>query len=161
MTGSTQPSAPFMLSRQTVAAAVLLVLMGCTRGDARARPAEQAGAVAAVRAALDTSVAAWNRGDLDGHVAVYADSAVFRPSGEARGPIQARRNFVQFFARPTERPRLTLDSLVVSTMGADHVLATGQYVLTGGTVAVPRRGWFTEVWARTPQGWRIILDHSS
>lgn len=117
--------------------------------------------VRAVRAALDSSVAAWNRGDLEGHVAVYADSAVFRPEGPARGRVQARQNFARFFAEAATRPRLALDSLTVTGLGSDHVLATGQYVLNGGRVDVPRRGWFTEIWGRTPARWRILLDHSS
>jgi hypothetical protein len=42
-----------------------------------------------VRAALDSSVAAWNRGDIDAHVVVYADSAVLLPATGGRGPAQA------------------------------------------------------------------------
>lgn len=119
-------------------------------------------AVHDVHAALDTSVAAWNRGDLDAHVAVYADSAVLLPATEGRGPAQARHTFERFFAVPAERPTLMLDSLQLKALGDAHVLVRGQYVLQGGRVdGAPRRGWFTEVWAHTAEGWRIIHDHSS
>jgi len=139
----------------------IIALAGCTRDDKAASRSSLADAGSEVRAALDSSVDAWNHGDLEGHVAVYADSAVFRPGGGERGRVQARRTFAPFFANPRARPRLALDNLAVSAMSAEYVLATGQYVLTGDTVTVSRRGWFTEVWVRTPQGWRIILDHLS
>lgn len=144
-----------------ISSCLALTVAGLVSACSRPDRTDPAAARAAVRAALDTSVAAWNRGDLDAHVAIYADSAVFRPSGGARGPTQARRAFAGFFAVPARRPALALDSLTVVALGADHVLATGQYVLTGGVVPGARRGWFTEVWTRTAAGWRIVLDHST
>ena len=115
-----------------------------------------------VRVALDSSVAAWNRGDLTAHVSIYADSAVLLPGTDGRGPTQARRTLERFFVVPAERPVLALDSIQLTLLGDAHVLVRGQYVLQGGRVhGTPRRGWFTEVWALTAAGWRIIHDHSS
>lgn len=116
----------------------------------------------AVLDALDASVVAWNRGDLDAHVAVYADSAVLLRATAGRGPAHARRTLERFFVVPAERPVLMLDSVQFTPLGDAHVLVRGQYVLQGGRVDdTPRRGWFTEVWARTTRGWRIVHDHSS
>ena len=141
-----------------VCCATLLLLATC-------RSAHDDAGITGVRdvhAALDTSVAAWNRGDLDAHVAIYADSAVLLPATDGRGPAQARRTLARFFGVAAERPVLALDSLQLEALGDTHVLARGQYVLLGGRVdGTPRRGWFTEVWAHTTQGWRIIHDHSS
>ena len=136
----------------------LLLLTACSPTRDGGTPA----GARAVRAALDTSVAAWNRGDLTAHVAIYADSAVLLPATEGRGPAQARRTLERFFVVPAERPVLALDSLQLTPLGDAHVLVRGQYVLQGGRVdGTPRRGWFTEVWAQTAAGWRIIHDHSS
>jgi len=44
-------------------------------------------------------------------------------------------------------------------LGRDDALVTGEFVLTGAGHA-DRTGWFTTVWTRTPQGWRMIHDHS-
>jgi uncharacterized protein (TIGR02246 family) len=141
-----------------VCCATLLLLAACRSAPDDARITS----VSDVRAALDTSVAAWNRGDLAAHVAIYADSAVLLPATEGRGPAQARRTLERFFAVVAERPVLALDSLQLEALGDAHVLVRGQYVLHGGRVDdTPRRGWFTEVWAHTTQGWRIIHDHSS
>lgn len=141
-----------------ICGATLLLLSSC-----RSAPeSPDAVGINDVRAALDTSVAAWNRGDLAAHVAIYADSAVLLPSTEGRGPEQARRTLERFFVVAAERPVLALDSLQFQALGNTHVLVRGQYVLQGGRVeGTPRRGWFTEVWAHTTQGWRIVHDHSS
>jgi len=118
--------------------------------------------VPVVRAALQNSVAAWNRGDLAAHVAIYADSAVLLPATGGRGPAQARGTLERFFLVATDRPVLALDSLELIALGNAQVLVRGQYVLQGGRVyGTPRRGWFTEVWAQTAQGWRIVHEHSS
>ena len=146
---------------QAVAALLALPLTSACTAPQSAERAVAGDGPSAVRAALDTSVAAWNRGDLDAHVLVYADTARLLPGAPGRGRAQARRTLEPFFAVPAERPQLALDSLRVAPLGPGHVLATGQYVLQGGTVVGPRRGWFTEVWGRTPAGWRIIHDHSS
>mgnify|MGYP002778360090 CR=1 FL=1 len=121
-----------------------------------ARGAPPNGGVAEVRAALGASVAAWNRGDLDGHVAVYADTGTAGPPFGPGGRARARAGLAAFFAGP--RPNLALDSLVLRPLGADYVLAAGRYRLAGAGAA--RAGWFTEVWARTAAGWRIVHDHS-
>ena len=54
---------------------------------------------------------------------------------------------------------LRYEHMDVRMLGKEHALVTGQYVLTGGG-GPDRTGWFTTVWARTRQGWRMIHDHS-
>jgi ketosteroid isomerase-like protein len=44
-------------------------------------------------------------------------------------------------------------------LGASDALVTGQYILSGAGIP-DRTGWFTTVWERRPQGWRMIHDHS-
>lgn len=142
----------------TFCGATLLAFAACRS----ARDDTKVSGMRDVRAALDTSVAAWNRGDLEAHVAIYADSAVLLPATEGRGPAQAKRTLERFFVVAAERPALALDSVHLQSLGDSHVLVRGQYVLQGGRVdGMPRRGWFTEVWAKTTHGWRIIHDHSS
>lgn len=109
------------------------------------------------RRALAASVAAWNRGDLDGHVATYADSGTGGPPIGPGGRARARASLRRYFAAP--RPWRGVDSLVVRALGADHVLATGRYRRDGR--GEPETGWFTEVWQRTGVGRRIVHEHSS
>lgn len=112
--------------------------------------------VAAVRAALTASVAAWNRGDLEAHVAVYAESASVGPPFTRDGRARARANLAPFFA-PARRT-LGIDSLSFVSLTGGHGVASGRYTLVGGERG--RSGWFTEAWANTPQGWRIVHEHS-
>ena len=49
---------------------------------------------------------------------------------------------------------------VLSPLDPNAVLMTGRFILSGGEEA-EQSGWFTLVWARTPEGWRVIHDHSS
>ena len=146
------------------AACTVLLTTACARlpGAVDRHHEAAASAIAAVRAELSSSLDAWNRGDLDAHVAVYSDSASLLPSAPpGRGRADARRSFARFFAIPAERPALELADLSARALGRDHVLVYGRYVLTGGTVRGPRTGWFTEIWERTRAGWRIVHDHST
>ena len=139
--------------------AALSLLVACS--SARSMRPHGRTVDALIRAALAASVDAWNRGDLDGHVAVYADSTTLMSSdGPVRGRARARANFARYFAaggRPHQQ--LRLERVEVRPLGQEHALATGRYVLSGGGVA-EQTGWFSLVWARTPDGWRIIHDHS-
>ena len=146
-------------SRLLVAVVTSLTLGAC-RPAARAADATAATAVSDVRTALAASVVAWNRGDLEAHVGVYADSAILLPPGPQLGRAQARSNFTSYFAAGTRRPVLHLDSLRVEALTPEAVLATGQWVLDEATGRGSRRGWFTELWRRTPQGWRIVHEQA-
>ena len=143
------------------AVALLVVPFGCAATTAAAR--HQASTIAEVRAALARSAEAWNRDDLDGHVAVYADSAtVMSPTGPVRaGPSQAREHFARYFS-PEGRAlqHLRLERVEVRPLGLDHALVTGRYVLSGGGLP-ERAGWFSLTWARTAEGWRIVHDHAN
>lgn len=141
-------------SRLLAAAAASLVLTACPTTPRAPDP------VTAVRAELAASVAAWNRGDLEAHVAVYADSAILLPAGPQRGRAQARTNFQAYFAAGAPRPKLRLDSLRLEALAPGVALATGQWVLDDASGGGSRRGWFTELWRRTPVGWRIVHEQA-
>ncbi len=115
-----------------------------------------------IRAAFAGSAEAWNRGDLDGHVAMYADSAAFMTSS---GPQIGRERTATLLrdayfrdGRPVQQ--LRFESLRVRPLGPGHALATGRFVLTGGGMD-DTSGWFSTVWERGPAGWQLIHDHSS
>jgi beta-aspartyl-peptidase (threonine type) len=111
---------------------------------------------------MQASAEAWNRGDMAGHVAIYTDSASMMTS---RGPMFGRDSIANGLARsfwkdgkPTQQ--LRFEDLVVRPLGADYALVTGAFILSGGEKA-ETRGRYTLVWRRTPDGWRLIHDHSS
>lgn len=117
---------------------------------------------AEVRRKLQSTADAWNRADLAGHVAPYADSAGFMTG---RGPMIGRDKIEASLRRGFWRdgkPVQTLryEHVNVRALGRDHALVTGRFVLTGGG-REDASGWFSLVWERGPQGWREIHDHSS
>jgi ketosteroid isomerase-like protein len=110
---------------------------------------------------FDSTAAGWNRGDLDVYLSAYDDSITSASgNGFVKGKAAAAEVMRQGFWR-TGRPlqMLRYEHLDVRMMGADHALATGQYVLSGAD-RPDRTGWFTTVWTLTPNGWRMIHDHS-
>src|SRR5687767_5725827 len=115
-----------------------------------------------VRRKLQSTADAWNRADLAGHVAPYADSAAFMTG---RGPMIGRDNIEDSLRRGFWRDGKPVQSLryehvSVRALGRDHALVTGRFVLTGGG-REDASGWFSLVWERGPQGSREIHDHSS
>ncbi len=119
-------------------------------------------AEAEIRALLGESAAAWNRGDLDGHLADNADSIRFMTS---KGPIVGKAGTADalrlaFFRDGKPIQSLRFEQVSVTPLGAAHALVVGRFVLTGGGLEA-RSGWFSTVWERQPAGWRVIHDHSS
>ncbi|HUR00737.1 MAG TPA: nuclear transport factor 2 family protein [Gemmatimonadaceae bacterium] len=117
--------------------------------------------VAAIRAVFDTTAAGWNRGELPVYLSAYNESSTtMGANGLVRGVAgiegQMRAGFWKD-GRPAQV--LRYEHLEVRSLGRDNALATGQYVLSGGA-RPDRSGWFTTIWQRTPQGWRMIHDHS-
>jgi len=115
-----------------------------------------------VRRKLQSTADAWNRADLAGHVATYADSAAFMTG---RGPMIGRDKIESSLRRGFWRdgkPVQTLryEHVSVRALGREHALVTGRFVLTGGG-REDASGWFSLVWERGPKGWQEIHDHSS
>lgn len=136
--------------------ALLLLIIAAPPG--RAQPAAET----AIPGLLDASAEAWNRADLDGHVAIYADSARFMTSnGPVTGRHRTRALLEQHFFRDGQPiQQLHFEQVVVLPLGAAHALVTGRFVLTGGGEE-ERSGWFSTVWAWNGQRWETIHDHSS
>ena len=65
-----------------------------------------------------------------------------------------------YFVAGIRRPILRLDSLRVEALAPEAALATGQWVLDDATGRGSQRGWFTELWRRTPGGWRIVHEQT-
>ncbi|HXI21846.1 MAG TPA: nuclear transport factor 2 family protein [Gemmatimonadales bacterium] len=138
----------------------LVVACGTRPGVAPTAP-ELAATDQAIQSAMRASAEAWNRGDIDGHVAMYTDSATMMTRN---GPITGRGTIEGLLARAFWRDgkplqQLSFDDLVVRPLGRDYALLTGKFTLSGGGKP-DVSGRYSLVWERTPAGWRIIHDHS-
>jgi len=82
------------------------------------------------------------------------------PNGP-RGGVEVIENTMKNGFWKTGRPLQVLryEQVKVRLLGKPNALVTGRFVLNGG--AKPdRSGWFSTVWEKTRDGWRMIFDHS-
>lgn len=116
---------------------------------------------AALVASLQATAEMWNRGDLDGFMAPYAEAATYMtPAGLIGVDAMRARYLAKYFTGARPDQQLRFDQLEVRAVGTDHALMTGRYTLAGGGTP-DQTGRFSLVWMRTPTGWRILHDHSS
>ncbi len=118
-----------------------------------------------VRAVLQHSEEAWNRGDLAAFASYYDDSpeTTFVGRDVVKGGVQAILNRYRK-AYPTREAMGTLafSNVEVRTLAPDVALVTGEFHLErtaggGGNSA----GRYTLILRKTAAGWRIIHDHTS
>jgi beta-aspartyl-peptidase (threonine type) len=139
----------------------LLLALACHQAPASPAPAlDDRGAV--LLEAMRGSAAAWNRGDIAGHVALYTDSAQMMMKAGPKGGREVIRAMLErgFWKDGKPEQQLGFSDLVVTALGRDYAMMTGGFRLAGGGKP-DATGRFTLLWQRTPQGWRIIHDHSS
>ena len=117
---------------------------------------------AAIKAVFDTTTAGWNRGELAAYLSAYTNSATAMGSNGPERGVNAIGDQMRAGYWKAGRPaqQLHYEHLEIRPLGPDQALATGQYVLSGGG-RPDRTGWFTTIWLRTPDGWRMVHDHSS
>ena len=144
-------------SRSSWTLAVLLLVHAGTVLAQSPNPTERE-----IRALLAESADAWNRGDLDGHLADNADSISFMTRN---GPLIGKNKTADalrrsFFKDGKPLQSLRFEQVMVRPLGDDHALVVGRFVLTGGA-RPDHTGWFSTVWQRQAAGWRVIHDHSS
>lgn len=116
----------------------------------------------AVRRVLDVQVAAWNRGDIEAFMDGYArsDDIVFVSGDEVRRGWQTvLERYKKTYDSREKMGTLVFSELEVTPINRDTAVALGRWQLTrAGDMP---RGRFTLLFRRTPQGWRIVHDHTS
>ncbi len=144
--------------------ALTLALLGAAALPlgAQAFPSPAPADSAAIMTELMKSRDGWNEANLAKHVGFYVDSVTFMTR---QGPRPGKDRVVQSFSTSYFRDgkpiqALEFDHVWIRALGKDHALMTGNFHLTGGGQA-EQSGWFTLVWERTAEGWRVLHDHSS
>lgn len=125
-------------------------------------PEEPAKEVTEIRSVLHAQQEAWNRGDIDGFMNGYAQSAstVFI-SGDTvrRGWETVRDRYKEKYSDQKKMGTLTFSDLEITPLGADVALASGRWNLK--RESDQPHGRFTLILKRLSEGWRIVHDHTS
>ena len=115
-----------------------------------------------IRSLLAGQAAAWNRGDINGFMQGYARSpkTTFVAGDEVtRGWQTVRDRYARKYPSRAKMGTLTFSGLEITPLGRDTAMVLGNWSL--------RRkgdrpyGKFTLLFRHLPEGWRIVLDHTS
>ncbi|HEX7729508.1 MAG TPA: nuclear transport factor 2 family protein [Terracidiphilus sp.] len=148
-------------------AAFFALALICTAPALRAQsPADEA----AIHATLVAQVAAWNRGDIPAFMQSYEDSpdTTFVGAGINKGFRPILERYEKAYATRAQMGTLSFTDIDVrllpSSCGATELaVVTGRFHLerTEHGASAKDDGIFSLIWRKGPQGWKIILDHTS
>jgi len=122
---------------------------------------KQTSAETQIRALFETTAVGWNEGNLEKYLSVYTPEATEMLATGPAGGVEAIEKTMKEGFWKTGRPlqKLRYENVVVRMLGKEGALVTGKFVLSGADKP-DRTGWFTSVWQKTKNGWRMIHDHS-
>jgi uncharacterized protein (TIGR02246 family) len=124
----------------------------------------------AIRAAIAAQAAAWNRADIPAFMQTYENSpeTTFIGSTVRKGYEPILERYRQAYATPEQMGTLTFSNVEVrllpSSCGAvEYAAVTGNFHLERAAKGDAKKddGIFSLVWHKGPEGWKIVLDHSS
>ena len=126
-------------------------------------PGDAAEAKKAIQQVLADQVAAWNKGDLKGFMAGYqrSNETTFYSGGTVLKGWDAvlERYEKRYQGEGKEMGKLNFRDIDIQVLSADSALVRGRFELKLGK-DMPT-GLFTLLFRKTPEGWRIVHDHTS
>jgi ketosteroid isomerase-like protein len=135
----------------------VLLLAATVRVHAASNDAE-----AQIRNLIDVQVAAWNRGDLDAFMQTYWRSpktAYVGSSGVFRGWQSVLDRYRRAYPDRKAMGTTTFSRLEITMLSPDAAMILGHWHLKRENGELG--GVFSLVLRKFPEGWRIILDHTS
>ena len=142
---------------------VLLVAAGACASASGIAP--RGDAAAEITHVLELSTQAWNAGDLAGFLVPYLDSSTTTyvgSTGITRGKSAIESAYrASYWRNGPPAQKLRFVGIEVRELGAGHALAVGRYQLYEGNSPPSAEGIFSLIMTQTPDGWRIVHDHSS
>lgn len=125
---------------------------------------------AAIRAAIAAQAAAWNRADIPAFMQTYEDSpqTTFIGSEIRKGYQPILQRYEHAYTNPAQMGKLSFSDLEVRLLPAacgqaEYAVVTGRFHLQRSQKGSAKKddGIFSLVWHKGPQGWKIVLDHTS
>ena len=138
--------------------AVLFIFV-FANGAARATAAN---AESAIRDALNAQVEAWNRGDVKGFVATYAEDCTFVGKQILEGRASLLARYEKNYPTAEAMGKLSFQNLKVRSLDGRIAVVTGEWHIdraatSGGAVG----GVFSLVLRLRNGKWEIVLDHTT
>jgi len=151
---------------------VLFIPFACFDASAIEQEDSKDGVSAEIRAVLSKQQEAWNQGDIDGFMNGYAraETTVFVSGDEViRGWQTVRDRYLKKYGDRGKMGMLTFSELEIEQLGPDSAIVLGRWELNrandprpqGSGAAGNPHGRFTLIFRNTPDGWRIVHDHTS
>lgn len=147
---------------------ILLAATGLGRaGSTMAATVDDA---AVIRQVMDQQQAAWNRSDVVDYMRGYKDApdTTFVGTSVRKGYRTILDSYRKHYASREQMGRLTFSALDVRLLpdaGGEvrYAAVTGRFHLdrTAHGETSKDDGVFSLLWEKTPEGWKIILDHTS
>jgi ketosteroid isomerase-like protein len=125
---------------------------------------------AAIRKAFVAQADAWNRGDIQAFMQAYEQSSqtTFIGTNIGKGYEKILERYQKNYSNREQMGALTFSDLAVRMLPgscgkAEFAVVTGRFHLerTQKGEAKKDDGIFSLVWRKGPQGWKIVLDHTS
>jgi uncharacterized protein (TIGR02246 family) len=124
----------------------------------------QTSSKAAIEQVLHDQQEAWNRGDIPAFMRGYKDApdTTFIGKTVQHGYEPILKRYTAAYATPDQMGHLDFSELDTRMLGPDHAVVVGKFHLTrnaagGGDAS----GIYSLILEREPDGWKIILDHTS
>jgi ketosteroid isomerase-like protein len=136
---------------------VIAVFLVAIQFSAQAQTSE-----AAIRKVLATQVATWNEANIDAFMETYwkSDSLLFvGKNGPTYGWQNTLNNYKKSYATKEQMGKLNFDILQIKMLSADTYFVLGKWHLTR-TVG-DAGGFYTLLFKKFADGWKIVADHSS
>jgi ketosteroid isomerase-like protein len=125
---------------------------------------------ATIRAAIEAQADAWNRADIPGFMETYEHSpeTTFIGATIGKGYERILDRYRKNYSTREQMGTLTFHDIEVRMLPgscgkAEFAVVTGRFHLerTQKGLATKDDGIFSLVWRKGPQGWKIVLDHTS
>jgi beta-aspartyl-peptidase (threonine type) len=143
--------------------AVAGLMLALTPALALADEPKEADAAKKIAQVLEMQALAWNKGDLKGFMAGYwksPDLTFYSGKDKTRGwQATLERYEKRYQAEGKEMGKLTFSELEIDVLGTNSAVVRGRWKVV--TSKETLGGLFTLIFKKTPDGWRIVHDHTS